>query len=178
MIIILQTEFAVDSSLSLLSHSKIGIGIAYYLRFRNQVDFHFQRISLYVTFVFIRCICMKYLDSLWGEKEQMVDTCLRKNLRNFQVSFVLCKLKSNFVLKFFVNMYTLSCISCQQKFCLPFSVFLQKELLIKCFEIKLQNNSSAETNDLKQAKEIQSSSKKFGLRLLRFSLTYFCPHGS
>ena len=93
MIIILQTEFAADSSLSLLSHSKIGNGIAYYLRFWNQVDFHFHRISLHVTFVFIRCICMKYLDSLWGEKEQMVDTCLRKkNSETFKVFFVLCKL--------------------------------------------------------------------------------------
>ena len=90
MIIILQTEFAADSSLSLLSHSKIGNGIAYYLRFWNQVDFHFHRISLHVTFVFIRCICMKYLDSLWGEKEQMVDTCWRKETQKLFKSLLLC----------------------------------------------------------------------------------------
>ena len=42
MIIILHTEFVVDSSLSLLSHSEIGNGIAYYLRFENWLTFTFR----------------------------------------------------------------------------------------------------------------------------------------
>ena len=144
------------------------------------VDFHFHRILLHVTFVFIRCICMKYLDSLWEEKEQMVDTCLRKNLKNLSSLFCFVQIvryEIKFCVWFFCeHVHIIVLFLANKSFCLPF--FLQRELLIKCFEIKLQNNSSAETNDLKQAKEIQSSSKKFGLRLLRFTLTYFCPHGS
>ena len=102
----LNTEFVVDSILSLLSHYEIGNGIAYYLRFGTWLTFTLREFCSMSHLYSFDAFAWNISTAFGKKRNKWLTHVWEKNLRNFPSLFCFVQIE------IFVNMYTLSCISC------------------------------------------------------------------